>query len=111
MLTENLKWAYVLTGILCSSLAQICMKRAALFEGQQFIWLSFLIGSLGCYLFSFICYYFALKYFPISKISPLMTIGVVLIVVFYGMWSGETVGLKNVLGIILGTISIYFILS
>ena len=111
MLAENLKWAYVLTGIFCSSLAQISMKRAALFEGQQLVWLSFLIGSSICYLLSFVCYYFALKYFPISKIAPLMTIGVVLIVVLYGMCSGETIGFKNVLGFILGTVSIYFILS
>jgi len=109
--SNNLKWFYVISGILSSSLAQICMKRATLFEGRQVFWISCILASISCYIFSFLAYYMALKYFTISKISPIMTVGVLLIVVFYGIWAGESVSAQHALGLMLGVVSIYLILS
>ncbi len=111
MVAPNFNWLYVLSGILFSSLAQICMKRATLFEAKQGVWLSYLAGSLSCYLLSFIAYYLALKYFSISKVSPIMTVGVVLIVVAYGIWAGETVTARHAFGLFFGAVSIFLILS
>jgi drug/metabolite transporter (DMT)-like permease len=105
------KWFYVVGGILFSALAQICMKRASFFEVRHLFWYLYLVGSLFSYLFSFIAYYLVLKSFPISKISPLMTVGVVLLVVLYGIWMGETVGMRHAAGLLLGVVSIFLILS
>ncbi len=111
MVFSEFKWIYVLSGIFCSAFAQICMKRATLFEGQHLFWFLLLTGSTLCYLLSFVFYYFALKSFSLSTISPIMTVGVVLIVVLYGVLSGEAVSSKHAVGLMLGAISIFLILS
>ena len=36
---SHLSWAYVLGGILFSSLAQVCLKRATAYEGNWFWWI------------------------------------------------------------------------
>ncbi len=104
-------WIFVLGGILCSSLAQIILKRATLLEAREAVWLLYIGGSASCYLISFAAYYMALRHFQISRISPVMTVGVVLIVVAYGYWMGETVTARHSLGVLFGIISIMLILS
>lgn len=111
MVAPQYSWLYVVVGVLFSSLAQICMKRATIFEEKELYWIFYLAGSVSSYVISFGAYYFALKYFAISKISPVMTVGVVLIVVTYGLWAGETVTAKQAFGMLLGIISIILILS
>ena len=105
------KWIYVLSGILFSALAQICMKRASIFEVRHLFWYMYIFASVCSYFLSFVAYYLVLKYFPISKVSPLMTVGVVLIVVLYGMWAGEAISIRHAAGLLLGAVSIFLILS
>ena len=111
MMAFNPTWIYVLGGILFSSLAQIILKRATLFEAKELFWMFSISGSAVCYCISFIAYYLALRQFSISRISPVMTVGVVLIVVAYGYWMGETVTIRHSLGVLFGIISILLILS
>ncbi len=111
MTPYNTSWLYVIGGILFSSLAQIFLKRATFVEAKQALWVLFVSSSVLCYLISFFAYYLALREFSISRVSPVMTIGVVLIVVTYGFWAGETVTVKQSLGVVLGIISIALILS
>jgi uncharacterized membrane protein len=111
MMVVKFHWLYVLSGIIFSSLAQICMKQATQFEVKKSYWIAFIVTSASCYLLSFVAYYFALKFFPISKIAPLMTVGVVLIVVLYGVMTGERVTTQQVIGLLLGVMSIILILS
>ena len=111
MVTPNFSWFYVLGGIIFSSLAQIFLKRATSFELLETSWILYVSSSAFSYLISFVAYYMALRQFSISKISPVMTVGVVLIVVCYGMWVGETLSTKQYLGILLGIISLVLILS
>ena len=111
MMAINPSWTYVVGGIFCSSLAQILLKRATLFEARETLWMFCIAGSALSYLTSFIAYYLALRQFSISRISPLMTVGVVMIVVAYGYWMGETVTARQSLGIIFGVVSILLILS
>ena len=107
----NPGWIYVLGGIIFSSLAQILLKRATFLEGKDSVWFLSIAGSSFCYLISFAAYYLALRQFAISKISPVMTVGVVLIVVTYGYWMGEIITTRQSLGVLLGIISIILILS
>lgn len=111
MAVSSMSWLYVVSGIICSALAQICMKRATFWEIHDPHWYVYIVGSALSYLISFACYYMALRVFSISRISPVMTVGVVLIVVTYGFSTGEVVTLRHTLGVLLGIISIILILS
>ncbi len=107
----SLNLIYVVVGICCSALAQIFMKLATGCEERNVVWGVFLIGSILSYFFSFVTYYFALKYYPISKLGPVMTVGVVMLVVCYGLWSGEVMSAKNLIGLMFGSLAIYLILT
>ena len=107
----NPGWIYVLGGIVFSSLAQILLKRATFLEAKETYWLLSVGASSFCYLISFAAYYLALRQFSISKISPVMTVGVVLIVVAYGYWMGESITARQSLGVLFGIIAIILILT
>lgn len=104
------KIAYIVGGIFCSALAQIFMKQATHHDLFRLAWLSFIGLSGISYLLSFVLYYFALKYYPISRVSPIMTIGVVVLVVFFGLFSGEVLSTRQLMGITGGVFSILLIL-
>ena len=108
---SHLSWAYVLGGILFSSLAQVCLKRATAYEGNWFWWIVLMGSSALSYLLAFVAYYLGLRYFPISKIAPIMTVGVIIIVVGYGMWAGESITSRHAIGISLGLLAIVIIVS
>ena len=102
----------VLLGILFSALAQIMLKKSSGFEFlKEFnFFVYFILGGLS-YVVSFGIYAYALKIFNLSKISPVMTIGTMLLVVIAGvLMFKEVVTSKQALGIILGLISIILII-
>ena len=53
---------------------------------------------------------YLLRQFPISKIYPVMTVVVILIITVYGFLIGETINLRHVIGIILGIGAVYLLL-
>ena len=106
-----LGWTYVVGGILLSSLAQVCLKRATSYEGGQTWWILYMLSSVVAYVFAFVAYYLALRDFSISKIAPIMTVGVIIIVVGYGMWAGETITTRHAIGIVIGLLAILLIVS
>jgi len=101
--------AYVIIGIISTSAAQIFLKNASSFEMFKTKWSFYLFLSLLFYSISFLSYFLALKYFDISKISPIMMAGIISIVALYGYLTGETLNLLRIIGIILAIISIIFI--
>ena len=109
-MTFDLKIVYAAGGILCSALAQVCMKQATHQDLFRMPWLGFIGLSGFSYLSSFVLYYMALKYFPISRVSPIMTIGVLVLVVSFGVFSGEVLSTRQSLGIAGGVLSILLIL-
>jgi drug/metabolite transporter (DMT)-like permease len=109
-LADSAKYLFVFSGILFSAFAQISMKKATNFDERSILWNTVLIVSVICYFASFVSYYYALKSFPISKIAPVMTVGVVVLVVAFGVLSGEHVTATQGVGILLATISIIFIM-
>lgn len=102
---------YVVIGIIVTAAAQIFLKRSSAYEVFALKGLLYLSMSIFCYLMSFISYYLALKYFDISKISPIMMIGIVSLVAVYGFLAGESFNFIKVSGIILAIISIVLILN
>lgn len=103
--------AYVVAGIIVTAAAQIFLKRSSAHEMLQSRWLLYIFLSLTCYFLSFVTYYLALKYFDISKISPIMMACIISIIAVYGFLSGEDLSFMRVVGIVLAIISIVFISS
>ena len=106
----NSNFIYIIGGIIFSSTAQICMKIAADHDAISLKWFTLLTGSATSYFLSFIMYYFALKHFPISKVSPAMTVAVVALVTLFGIYSGEVLSIKQIIGVGLAFLSIAMIL-
>ena len=78
---------------------------------DYYFYVYFFSGALS-YLFSFGIYTYVLKIFNLSKISPVMTIGTMLLVVISGiLFFRETVTIKQFLGVTLGLVSIMLLVK
>ena len=107
-----LKYGLILIGIITSGAAQIMLKKSSSFVFlKDFNFFKyFILGGLF-YAFSFGIYAYVLKMFTISKISPVMTIGTMLLVVIAGaLVFKEAVSVKQILGIVVGVIAIFLII-
>jgi drug/metabolite transporter (DMT)-like permease len=104
----NPKW-YVLAGIFMSAAAQIFLKAAGSYKTSGAKWLCFAGLSLFSYGIAFLSYYMALKYFEISRISPIMMAGIVSIIALYGLAAGEPMNALKVIGILMAVLSIFLI--
>lgn len=106
----DLRVVYIIAGVLFSTVAQIFMKVATGHEALRIPWLALIGGSIVAYLGSFVMYYLALKHFPISKVSPVMTVGVVVLVVAFGILTGEILTTRQMTGILFGVLSLVLLL-
>ncbi len=100
---------FVIIGIAATSLAQILLKIGSSSTIFSKGWIVFLLVSLITYSISFVCYYLALKFYNITKISPIMMASTVSIVAAYGFLAGENINLSNIMGIFLAIFSIVLI--
>jgi len=94
-----MKYGLVAAGIAFSALAQILAKMAS---GQITLsgrWMFFFGVATGCYGVAFILYVFILRLFPISRVSPAMTVAVAVIVVAFGMVIGEKLAFSQWVGL------------
>lgn len=94
-----------------SAIAQVLLKKAAMYNIKSVLWMAWIFMSVLSYGIAFVFYAITLKYFPISKISPVMTVGVMLCVVIAGVLWGEKLDIFSAVGIGLGIVSIYFIIG
>ncbi len=110
---ENLMGIYILvgSGIILSASAQIFLKISAMHEIKDYRWVGLVVLSVCFYGLAFFIYSLVLKHFPISIISPIMTVGTVGLVVVSGVLMGEILTLYQVAGLILGLVSIVLILA
>jgi multidrug transporter EmrE-like cation transporter len=108
-----IKFLLIFLGIVTSALAQIMLKKSSNFQflKEYNFFVYFILGGLF-YVFSFGIYAYVLKIFSLSKISPVMTIGTMLLVVVAGVLIfKEQLSLKQTLGILLGFVSIFLIIK
>ena len=110
MISIATKLVPVISGVLFSSLAQLNLKKASQVAMDSVEWYGVLLLSLLCYAISFVSYYYALKYFPLSRIGPIMTVGVVTLVVLFGLMAGEIINWRQGLGICLSLFAIVLLL-
>jgi drug/metabolite transporter (DMT)-like permease len=100
-------WAVV--AILSAAAAQIFIKIAGSSNIAKLQWFFCISLSLFSYSISFVSYYFALKAFDISKISPIMMSSCVALIALYGFTTGEPFNNLKISGIALAIISIFLI--
>ncbi len=97
--------------IVATALAQILLKRASFFEVRTTAWLATMAVSAGFYVLSFLAYAQALRFYALNKAYPLTTVAQIVLVTMYGLAVGEVIGLRHALGLALGGVAIYLILS
>ena len=105
-----IKYILVPVGAVLTALAQIGLKKTSTFDNLSREWFLYLLLSLLLYGIAFFNYLYLLRQFPISKIYPVMTVVVILIITGYGFLIGETINLRHLIGIVLGMGSVYLLL-
>ncbi len=105
------KITLVLVAVVATAFAQAVLKKASGFEMKSMTWLYLMGVAAAAYGLSFILYSRILKYYPLNKIYPAMTVGQIILVTLYGLWIGEMIGARHAVGLALGLVSIYLILS
>jgi uncharacterized membrane protein len=105
------RYILVLFGVLTSASAQVMLKKSSGFPAWSRSWVVFLLLSGFFYLVSFCLYFYILRLYPISKIYPIMILCVVCLVTGYGIIIGEHISIRQSIGLILCTGSIYLLFS
>lgn len=97
--------------IVATAAAQILLKRASFFEIRSTAWLAMMALSAGFYVTSFLAYAQVLRFYALNKAYPMTTVAQIVLVTMYGVAIGEAIGLRQALGLVLGGVAIYLILS
>ena len=105
------KLPLVLIAVLATAFAQVLLKKASYYDIKTSPWIVFMGISAVSYSFSFILYSRVLKYYPINKIYPAMTVAQIILITLYGLWIGEVISGRHSLGLLFGMFSIYLIMS
>ncbi|MFH0976567.1 MAG: EamA family transporter [Spirochaetota bacterium] len=107
-----IKYTLIVFGIIFSATAQVMIKKSSFWGIKDFSFYLFFSLAGICYILSFGLYAYILKYFALSKISPIMTIGTMILVIGSSiLLFKETITLKQSIGIFLGIFSIYLLLG
>jgi drug/metabolite transporter (DMT)-like permease len=103
--------AWIIAGILLAAMAQLGLRHIAQFAPLSREWLIGIVFSLGFYGLAFLAYSFILRHHKITVAGPLMTIGVVALVVTGGLLMGETISSKQFAGLLLVSVAVWLLLS
>lgn len=97
----------VVVGVLCSATAQVLLKLSARWGLWTLPWVLSNGGAGLSYLVSFLLYSLILRKSELSRMGPLMTNAVSLLVAGAGiLLFGETLSLRKVAGIALGAVAL-----
>lgn len=107
-----MKYLILTLGVIFAVTAQLLLKSLSFYNTFERKWLLVLIGSVIAYGMAFLTQIFLYKTFQLHKISPFMSISIMLLVVMSSIvFYNETIELKQIFGIFLGVFSMYLILS
>jgi drug/metabolite transporter (DMT)-like permease len=107
-----MKYYLVILSVISAVLAQVLIKNASLNVLFDKKWIVLMLSSITAYGIAFVLQSYVLKFFPLSKIAPATAIAVMVLVFGCGVWLfGENINAKQVIGVLLGIVSIYLILS
>ena len=108
----NYKFLLIFLTIVITAIAQTSLKKSAFYTVRQTeLYIFITIGAI-LYIGTFFLQVYLLRFFDVSKLTPILTIGSMLLIVLLGIYFfGESFSFKQGIGIFLGAISIYLILS
>jgi drug/metabolite transporter (DMT)-like permease len=98
-------------GILLSAFAQLGLKRMARFEMWTYSWVMGIGICVGLYGLAFLLYSYILRHYRVTVAGPIMMIGVVGVVALGGILMGETLQLRQWLGLLLALIAVWLLLG
>jgi drug/metabolite transporter (DMT)-like permease len=107
-----MKYLILLLGISFAVIAQILLKSLSLYTAYERKWLYIMAASIVSYGLAFLTQVYLYKLFQLHRISPIMAISIMILVVISSFFVfNEHIQLKQILGVVLGVISIYLILT
>lgn len=107
-----MKYLVVAIGVLLTVSAQVLLKTTSLYELWSKKFILFVGASMLTYCLAFLAQSYVLRLFPLSKVSPAMSIATMMLVVVFGvLLFNEQIVLKQVIGIVLGGVAVYLIMS
>lgn len=107
-----MKYAYAALCVLLTVSAQVLLKHTSAYPAWSKGFFLFVAGSMLTYCLAFLAQSLAMRYFPLSKMSPAMSVATMVLVFVAGvLLFKEQIALKQMLGIALGAASVYLILS
>jgi len=107
-----MKYLLASISILSAVLAQILIKKTTFFQFADRKWFVFIFLSILLYAITFFTQTFVVRMFPISKILPVSAIAIMILIFISGIiFFGESVNSKQIIGIVLGVLSIFLILN
>ncbi len=106
-----LRYALIPVSATLSALAQILLKHTSSRSPWSASWFVWLALSAALYGLSFFAYAYLLRLHPVSRIYPLVTVIVIVVVSAYGFLIGESFGLRHLLGLALGIVAIVLLLA
>jgi drug/metabolite transporter (DMT)-like permease len=107
-----IKYLLIPLGMIASAVAQVLLKKAGAFTFKEISFFIYFCFAGISYVVSFGLYTIILKYFPITKISPVMTLGTMSLVIISGIvLFHEIISIKQAIGILLGAVAIILIIA
>ena len=107
----KMKYLIIAIGVLFTVSAQVLVKFTSFHEFWSRKFMMFIGSSILVYCLAFLAQAHLMRLFPLSKVGPVMSIATMMLVFICGVWFfNEHVGAKQVLGLVLGGVSIYLIL-
>lgn len=108
----RISYLILLVGILFAVTAQVLLKSLAGLVAYEKKWLAILLLSIAFYGLAFLSQIYLYKHFQLNKISPIMSIAIMILVVLSGtIFFKEALSTKQLFGIVMGLISIFLILN
>lgn len=107
-----MKYLIVVLSIISAVLAQTLLKKSSYYDYLEIRWIALILSSILAYVIAFALQIYILRIFQLNKISPVMSMGIMILVVMAGIiFFKESMNVKQIIGILLGLISIYLILN
>jgi drug/metabolite transporter (DMT)-like permease len=107
-----LRYLLAILCVLSAVIAQVLVKHAAFKDVFSRKWIVLIILSLASYGFSFLFQSYVFRLFPLSRIGPSAAIAIMVLIFGCGViLFGETIQVRQIVGIIMGILSIYLIMT
>jgi drug/metabolite transporter (DMT)-like permease len=107
-----MKYISVFLSVILSVVAQILVKSASLHDIYAKKWIVLILSGIIAYGVAFLFQSYVFRLFPLSKIGPSSAIAIMILVFGCGaVLFGETIQAKQIIGVILGVISVYLIMG